>query len=232
MIVEVGDADATMQNLRTDISDYEGQKRTILVADDKLANRLVLINLLEPLGFVVEAVEDGHKLVARAKAIKPDLILTDLIMPVMTGFEAVQALRQIEEFKNLPIIAISASVFEMNQERSRLAGCDAFVPKPIELIKLLPLLEKHLQLQWVYSSEAVAVPTTQTSSGEVVPPPQAELEALYELAMVGMLPDVEKRLAKLEKEAQYIPFVQKLQVFITNLEDEALVKFIEGYLQK
>ncbi len=230
-IVEVDEASSSMQTLRTDISGYQGEKRTILVADDRLANRLVLINLLEPLGFIVETAEDGHKLVERAKEIKPDLILTDLIMPVMTGFEAVDALRQIDEFKDLPVIAISASVFEMNQEKSRLAGCDAFLPKPIELTKLLPWLEKLLQLQWVYSSETVGVPTTQTSSGEVVPPPGEVVEKLYELAKLGLLRDVNRELMDLEEQGgQYSVFVQQARDFVKAYEDEALANFLKKFI--
>ncbi len=230
-VAEVDEMNATAQTLRTDINGYQGRKRTILVADDKAANRSVLTNLLEPLGFIVEAMEDGKKLVERAQELKPDLVLTDLIMPVMTGFEAVNAIRQIDEFKDLPIIAVSASVFEMNQEKSRLSGCDAFVPKPIELTKLLPLLEKLLQLQWVYSSETVATSATPTSSGEVVPPPNEMLEKLYELADLGLLRDVNRELVQLEEQgAQYQPFVKQARDLAKAYDDEGVAKFFKKFM--
>jgi len=228
-VTEVDEASYITQTLRTDIGGYQGSTRTILVADDKAANRSVLVNLLEPLGFIVETVEDGHELVARAQTLKPDLILTDLIMPVMTGFEAVQAMRQMEALKTIPIIAVSASVFEMNQERSRLAGCDAFVSKPVELMKLLPLIEQYLGLEWVYSSETVEVSAPhQASSGEMVPPPSEVLEKLYEMAMLGMLRDVSLELMRLEEDGpQYQSFIQQVRELVKAYEDEALAAFLK-----
>ncbi len=221
--------------LRTDIVGYKGEKRTILVADDKLENRLVLLDLLGPLGFNMVAVNDGKELVAKAQEIQPHFIMTDLIMPIMTGFEAVQAIRQVTELKDVPVVAVSASVLGTDQVKSRVAGCDAFLSKPIEFVKIIPLLESFLHLEWEYESPSGDISAAMLAIQQeavIVPPPQVELETLYELAMMGMLPDIDERLTKLEKDAQYIPFVQKLRGFVTSLEDEALVKFIEGYLQK
>jgi len=127
-------------------------------------------------------------------------------------------------------MAISASVFEMNQERSRLAGCDAFVPKPIELVKLLPWLEKLLQLKWVYSSETVAVPTP-ADGGEVVPPSGEVLEKLYEMTMLGVLRDVNEALMQLEEHgAQYQPFVKQASDLAKAYDDEGLAKFLKKFM--
>ncbi|MBF2021480.1 MAG: response regulator [Hydrococcus sp. C42_A2020_068] len=86
-----------------------------------------------------------------ARRVRPDLILTDLVMPVKTGFEAVQEIRQIfSEIEDVPIIAVSASAFDIQQKQSQTAGCEAFLPKPIDRQKLLFLLGQYLQLEWIY----------------------------------------------------------------------------------
>ena len=90
----------------------------------------------------------GSKPVELARLHKPDLILPILVMPVMDGFEAVKAIRQFD--KEVPIIAISASVLEAEQLVSLNIGCNAFLPKPVEAQKLLALIEKHAQVEWLY----------------------------------------------------------------------------------
>ncbi|NEO46396.1 MAG: response regulator [Moorea sp. SIO4A3] len=120
------------------------------MVDDKLENRLVLENMLAPLGFEVVTGEDGQQEVELAQQIQPDLILSDLVMPVKSGFEAIKEIRQIPEIREVPIIAISASVLDMDQKKSQIAGCDAFLSKPVDEPKLLTLLGKYLHLEWVY----------------------------------------------------------------------------------
>ena len=71
---------------------YQGKRRHILVVDDKEENRLVLQSMLEPLGFEITLGEDGQQEIDLAREIKPDCILTDLAMPVKTGWEAVKEL--------------------------------------------------------------------------------------------------------------------------------------------
>jgi len=74
-------------------------------------------------------------------------------MPKKTVFEAVQEIRQDERFKDVPIIAISASVFDMDQERSRAVGCQDFISKPVNQETLLSVFVKYLDLDWLYETE-------------------------------------------------------------------------------
>ncbi|MCP5074856.1 MAG: response regulator, partial [Rhodobacteraceae bacterium] len=155
------------------IRGYKGARRTILIVDDKEVNCLVLRDFLEPLGFTTILAADGQAEVEQARTTQPDMILTDLVMPVMTGFEAVAQIRQIPEIKDTPIIAISASAFEMNVEESRLAGCDSFLPKPVDEQKLLDLLQALMNLEWEYEERVdEALNTAQTLDGDaLIPPP-------------------------------------------------------------
>ena len=215
---------------------YQGKQRHILVVDDREENRLVLQNLLELLGFEVTLGENGQQAIELAQQIQPDCILIDLVMPVKTGFEAVKEIRQIPAIENVIIIAISASVLEMNRQQSQIAGCEAFLSKPVEETKLLALLQEYLQLDWIYEeleeSEASELVTTETAAAQTLTaPPPEELEILYELAMLGSMKKIRERAIYLEElDEKYAPLAAKLQELAQGFQEKAIVNLIEQYL--
>ncbi|WP_017663266.1 hybrid sensor histidine kinase/response regulator [Baaleninema simplex] len=218
---------------RDRIVGYSGRRRCILAADDKLESRLVLLNLLEPLGFKVLLAENGQQEVQLAVRQRPDAIVTDLVMPVMTGFEAVQEIRRHSELQDVPIIAMSASLID-SDEQSEIARCNAFVAKPIDAELLLSVLGKQLQLEWVYESVS---PETERSeeavSGPIVPPPPSEIDRLYKLARMGNMKRIRDRAADLEGlDPQYVPFSRKLQALARGFKDRAILAFIQQYLSE
>jgi signal transduction histidine kinase/DNA-binding response OmpR family regulator len=203
---------------------YDGARRTILVVDDKRYNRLVLRDLLEPLGFAVHTAEDGQQAVDKAVALRPDAIVMDLVMPVKTGIAAAREIRQHPGLNEVPIIAVSASVLEAEQEKSRLAGCSAFLPKPIDTARLLDLLATHMKLNWIYTEPELA------AQAPLVPPPAEELAALHTLARAGRILDLEKRAARLaEMDHSYVPFAEKLQQLAREIEIDRIVSLIEQF---
>lgn len=141
----------TSRNIQKgNVSGYQGEQKTILITDDNWANRSVIVNLLEPIGFKVIEANNGQEGLQQAIAILPDLIITDLVMPVMDGFAFINLLRQSPKLKDIVVIASSASVFDSDQNRSLNAGADGFLPKPISADLLLDLLQVHLKLEWIY----------------------------------------------------------------------------------
>ncbi|MDJ0714451.1 MAG: ATP-binding protein [Prochloraceae cyanobacterium] len=137
------------QKQNTPIKGYKGDRQyQILVVDDRSENRLLLINLLQPLGFKIIEASDGQQGLEIANSTRPDLILTDLLMPHKTGLTMVLELRQIPQLKDIPIISLSASNSEIMEKKSKTVGCNAFLPKPIDDRKLLALLEQYLELEW------------------------------------------------------------------------------------
>jgi signal transduction histidine kinase/ligand-binding sensor domain-containing protein/DNA-binding response OmpR family regulator len=205
-----------------DIVGYEGPQRKVLVVDDRQYNCLLVVDLLEPLGFAVSTANDGQQAVDKALELQPDAIIMDLVMPVKTGFEAVREIRQQPEFKDVFIVAASASPFETDQEKSLVAGCDAFLPKPIKAERLLDLLATHLELTWVYARLEAE------SEAPLVPPPAEELAALHKLVKSGRILDIEKHAARLEEmDAAYIPFSEKLR----KLARDQIVAFVEQFIE-
>ncbi|MDJ0593854.1 MAG: ATP-binding protein [Pleurocapsa sp. MO_226.B13] len=213
---------------------YKGTRRKILVVDDKKENRLVILNLLEPLGFEITLGEDGQQEVELARQIKPDCILTDLVMPVKSGFEAVKEIRQIPDLKDVIIIAISASVLESDRHHSRIVGCEAFLPKPVKEQQLLALLQEHLQLEWIYEEvESISIeqqPTT-TKPAAIIPPPQEEVEILYELAMLGSMKKIRERANYLQElDPKYTPLAAQLINLAEGFKEKAIVDLIEEFI--
>ena len=133
-----------------EIVGYNGDRLTLLVVDDVKTSRLLLQDILEPLGFKIIVAKNGQQGLQLALDRQPDLILTDLFMPIKTGFSLIAELRQNDTFTQTPIIAISASTFEEVERHSRASGCNDFLEKPISDRKLLMLLGKHLNLEWIY----------------------------------------------------------------------------------
>jgi PAS domain S-box-containing protein len=213
-----------------EVTGYEGKRLRLLVADDYEVNRSMLDKMLSPLGFEVKTANDGEEAVAIADKWKPDLILMDMVMPVMTGFAATQEIRKHQELDRPFIIAVSASVLEKDEEMSRIAGCDAFLPKPVKLNRLLDLLEKHLKLHWIYSEEEEE---RETVSAPMVTPPREELELLYSLARSGRILDLRKETDRLaDTDKNYLPFIHRLNEMARNFEIDRIEAFIGRFIKE
>lgn len=152
LVIPVVEAISQPQIINNNIISYKGEKRKLLVVDDRQDNCLLLLNILKPLGFDVITAMNGEEGLEIARRSKPDLILTDLFMRVKTGFTMVREIRQIPEFQSIPVIATSANNFASVRYESKQVGCNAFLPKPIQEKRLLNLLKNYLQLEWRYES--------------------------------------------------------------------------------
>ena len=204
---------------------YAGETRRILIADDKPYNRQMLAQLLQPLGFDVQAVSNGLELVEKAREIRPDAIISDMLMPVKTGFEAVHELRQSPDFQATPMIAISASVFDQPAEQNMLAGCNAFLLKPVRSRALFDVLAAHLGLEWVYQTgeaETSATSAPESAAHILLPPPEI-LEELRYLARRGNMQKLRMRSAELaQQDANCRPFYDTVQRFAQNYAEDEL----------
>ena len=113
------------------------QKHRILVVDDSEDMRDLLQRLLERAGYRVVLAADGQASLTQAKRHHPDLVLMDLSLPDMDGWEAVGHLRKMREFRTIPIIAVTAHVSPREEERAMAAGCSAHIGKPFDTRVLL-----------------------------------------------------------------------------------------------
>jgi CheY-like chemotaxis protein len=140
------------------ISGYQGPRKRILIVDDMPANRLVLWDMLRPLGFEIEEAADGQQALEHARAWRPDLVLMDLEMPVMDGMQAMRLMRASAALRAVRIIAVSATV---NADAVRIGPgleADAFLAKPLDRDRLLREISFQLGLVWT-TAQTTVVPS-------------------------------------------------------------------------
>ena len=116
----------------------------ILLVEDNEMNRDMLSRRLIRKGFDVLLAVDGGEGVAMAKSQQPDLILMDMSLPVLDGWEATRAIRAEASSQAIPIIALTAHAMDGERAKALEAGCDDFDTKPVDLPRLLEKIEQHL----------------------------------------------------------------------------------------
>ena len=126
----------------------------ILVVDDKPENRKVMVSLLDSVGFEAREACDGREAISVFTEWKPQLILMDMHMPVMDGFEAIRRIRATEGGKQTVIFAISASAFDEMRHSIMDAGVEDFIAKPFRMNEVLEKIRRFLQVEYVYDQDA------------------------------------------------------------------------------
>ena len=116
----------------------------ILLVEDNEMNRDMLSRRLERRGFTVVMAVDGAQGVAMARSENPDLVLMDMSLPVMDGWEATRQIRADASLQKLPVIALTAHAMSTDEQRARDAGCDDFDTKPVDLPRLLEKIQGQL----------------------------------------------------------------------------------------
>src|SRR5918996_5115350 len=119
-------------------------RKKILVVDDTEWNRDLIVQLLEDEYTMLQAV-DGEEGVRMTEQEKPDLILMDLGMPVMDGWEATRTIKANGHLKHIPIIAVTSHAMVGDEIEARKAGCDDYLPKPIDENELLRKIKHFLE---------------------------------------------------------------------------------------
>lgn len=117
--------------------------RTILYVEDASEQRRLLAMYLEMNGYHVEVANDGIEGLTKAREFKPDLILLDLGMPKMDGYQMMQEMQADEALKDIPIVVISAWTAATHRDRAQAAGADVFITKPFELTHVLETVQKY-----------------------------------------------------------------------------------------
>ena len=191
------------------ITGHDGRRRTIMVVDDNSANRAVLVGMLLPLGFELIEAANGIECLEKTAQRQIDLFFLDLRMPVLDGFGTTGRLRVLEQHGKLkkaddqhaiPIIAVSASVFEETKERAKRIGFSDFLIKPVQRERLQQVLQQYLQLEWKYEGLLPGESQTQGSNDIRIPDtlPSRQLEELRSLASRGRIKKLLNTLTKIE----------------------------------
>jgi two-component system, cell cycle response regulator DivK len=118
--------------------------KTVLLVEDNEDNLVVYRTILEHVGFRVIEARDGEEGVSRARQFRPNLILMDISIPKMDGWEATQRLKSDNDTKGIPIIALTAHALEEDRQKALQAGCDGYLAKPVEPRRVVQEVERFV----------------------------------------------------------------------------------------
>jgi two-component system, cell cycle response regulator DivK len=119
-------------------------KKTVLIVEDNDLNMKLFNDLLEAHGYATLKTADGIEAIELARKHKPDLILMDIQLPEVSGLEVTKWIKEDENLKSIPVIAVTAFAMKGDEERIRQGGCEAYLSKPISVSKFLETVRAYL----------------------------------------------------------------------------------------
>lgn len=188
------------QATHNNITGYQGPVKKVLVVEDIKQSRFFIRDILEPIGFAIKEAVNGREAIKKALSFVPDLILMDLVMPVMQGIEATRKIRLIPTLKNTKIIAVSANISHETQQECFKAGCDDYITKPVQVDELLELVQEHLHLSWTseIQSRKDVMNDIQVEQAPIVFPPTDAIKTMNKLILSGKTTRLKRLLAQIK----------------------------------
>lgn len=176
---------------------YAGPQRRILIVDNEAVDRELLAGVLAPLGFRIDQAASGEECLEVLPRFSPDVILMDLAMPGMDGWETIRTIRH-DRLSEAKIAIVSANAFDKGTENALGIGADDFITKPVRFDELLDWLGRALMLDWI---EAIDEPIP--PAAPLTRPSDAALAALREHVGAGYVRGIQRELDRLEAEAPH-----------------------------
>jgi signal transduction histidine kinase/CheY-like chemotaxis protein len=220
---------------------YEGERRRLLIVDDDFTNRAFLKELLQSVGFDVQAASSGDESLALVHSEKFDGLISDIRMASKDGNSVCREIRSNPDLAHLNLIASSASVYEDDRHKAMLAGFDDFVPKPVKEQELFDVLGRHLNLQWIHKEKNGDHPTSKFASideanekplDEQLPPP-AVLEEFMTLAKRGDVMGLRDEIERLDASSPVLhTFCERIRLLASEFRMAAIQKVLENALAK
>lgn len=133
----------------------KGLPKKILVVDDNQDSRELVVKVLKNKGYEMVEAADGEEAIEKAIAERPNLILLDISIPKLNGYEVTQKLKGMEEFENIPIVALTAHAMKGDRMKALEAGCEGYITKPINVRELPAQVKSFIKGRWesIYDGE-------------------------------------------------------------------------------
>jgi signal transduction histidine kinase/DNA-binding NarL/FixJ family response regulator len=217
-------------NSEKPIIGIKGKPPKVLVVDDNQDNRAVLVDLLLPVSLIIEQAANGQEGIEKAKVLQPDVIITDLLMPHMDGFEMIRLIRQEPLLKDKIIITSSASVYDEFMQRSLDNGSNAFLPKPVRAETLFKQLHSLLNIEWVYEEKSKE---KLLAEQPLVFPSSEQAKELHRLSQLGSYTEMQRYLKNLQQsKPDLTPFTAKIESLLSNYRIDKICELLEPFFKK
>jgi signal transduction histidine kinase/DNA-binding NarL/FixJ family response regulator/purine-cytosine permease-like protein len=207
---EVREPRAALPTTLPDIGGYAGPRRRILVVDNEAVDRRFLINVLEPLGFEMNEAASGIEALRQVAHVRPDLVLLDIGMPGIDGWETARLLRANQEQNgrgHLPIIIISADAFEAGRTAAAGIAARDYLVKPVGVATLLGRIREVLDLVWI------AGPAIDDRHDDTLPDHLAQ--TLRELGALGHVRGILSKLDEIDRlDSRYLRQTSRLRASV------------------
>lgn len=214
---------------------YSGPRKTILVVDDHWEHRSLIINILEPIGFNLIEAQNGEEGLEKANLDRPDLIISDIYMPILNGWEMLNFIRNSQNLRKIPFILTSANMFDKYREKIASSGASNYLMKPIQSEELYELLRNELQINWRYinSDNILFNNFNKTQQEAIVFPPTSELIMLLDYAKKGQIKGIIEELEKIANiDGEYQNFVNHLNVLLKDFNIKNIRSFLNENIQE
>jgi signal transduction histidine kinase/CheY-like chemotaxis protein len=197
---------------------YIGPRQTILVVDDNETQRDLVRELLAPLGFEVVSAASGRECLQLAERDRPNLVLLDIAMPEMDGWEVAQRFRNSSR-ERVAIVMLSANAIDPNHMLDAGRLYDDCLMKPVDLRQLLKIIHALLNIEWIYEPEAPSPALPATAPAVLVAPPSDDIEELIGLGEIGHVRRILERLSEIESGApEYGDFVARMRTIVDTFD--------------
>lgn len=208
---------------------YEGLRRKVLVVDNEQVDRELIVNILSPLGFEVVQASTGKECVDNYQSLNPDVILMDLAMPVMDGWEALYIIKKVHH-SHLPIAIVSANAYDKNLENSAGIVSDDFMVKPVNVEDLLDWMGGRLNIVWIYQAHQVETKFDEdkTKIDDLTMPEKEHLLTLLSFVNQGYVKGVHQALDEIQLiDPRYLAFVNHIRGLAVAFNLDAINAYIK-----
>lgn len=206
---------------------YLGPRRRILVVDNEPVDRALLVHILQPLGFEVAEAATGRECLQIYPEFRPDVILMDLAMPDMDGWEASYVIRKVHQ-SQVPIGIVSANAFDRGLDNSAGIAAADFIVKPVNVLELLRWLGERISLQWIVAEEGQLPEEKPAQAEPCTWPPQEHVDELLALVGLGYMRGIRKKLDEIAlMDARYERFAGTVRDMAQRFQLEAMKTFLD-----
>ena len=205
---------------------FTGEKKKILAVDDNKTNLELYKTILSDVGFDIDVCESGTLALQKLSEVKYDLIVMDLIMPELNGYETSKKIKENSQWSEIPIIVVSASSLSNNELLHDKSIFNNYLLKPFNNNDFLNLIGEHLNIEWQYDNKLSSI--EKGIEEDIIYPEDSLLSSLLNYAELGDYKKIEEELSLLSNRNLFSKFINLTNEYIKQYDEEGLINFLKN----